>query len=379
MGRVNRRVGLIVLEGGHPAPADPVASCMLAVRRALTLDLLERGLAAGAFDVVVLCSDDAELLTSAAALGCATLVTGPEFSFSRVLARAVEEQRLEAVVCMGGAACPLAAAADLRDWAAFVREHDQVCLVNNPMSPDVVAFHPARLIAHLQPPPAADNELGEALRASGLRRVLMPNSPRVNFDVDTPTDVLILAVVGAQGPRTRSVLAELAWDASRLKSARAVLERRGAEVALIGRVAPTVVAYLNAHFPIRVRVLSEERGMKALRREEAGSVYALAGAWIADVGPTRFFAHLARAADAAFIDSRPILAHAGRRVGVRDRCLSDLGRWQGIDDAFTREFTRAAVSAPIPVVLGGHTLVYGGLWALAADVLARRLLAPDPS
>ncbi|MDO9066502.1 MAG: hypothetical protein Q7U96_05410, partial [Chloroflexota bacterium] len=35
-----------------------------------------------------------------------------------------------------------------------------------------------------------------------------------------------------------------------------------------------------------------------------------------------------------------------------------------IANPFARQFTEAAMQAPIPVVLGGHTLVAGGLWAL---------------
>jgi hypothetical protein len=37
-----------------------------------------------------------------------------------------------------------------------------------------------------------------------------------------------------------------------------------------------------------------------------------------------------------------------------------------------REFTRCAVSASIPVVLGGHSLVSGGLWLLAEALLEEK-------
>jgi len=35
-----------------------------------------------------------------------------------------------------------------------------------------------------------------------------------------------------------------------------------------------------------------------------------------------------------------------------------------VEEPFLREFTRAAVEAPIPVLLGGHSLVFGDLMAL---------------
>ena len=47
-----------------------------------------------------------------------------------------------------------------------------------------------------------------------------------------------------------------------------------------------------------------------------------------------------------------------------DRFLSDLGNWTAISDPFLRDFTRLATEADIPVLLGGHSLMSGGLMAL---------------
>src|SRR5690606_33905497 len=120
---------------------------MAAVRRALAADLVERARQAGAYDRITLCSDDPALLREAALLNCSTVDTRSGFSLPGLLTAVVEEQGLDAVVCMGGGACPLASAADLALWADLVRRQDQVVVVNNPMSPDVIAFHPARAIA----------------------------------------------------------------------------------------------------------------------------------------------------------------------------------------------------------------------------------------
>lgn len=90
----------------------------------------------------------------------------------------------------------------------------------------------------------------------------------------------------------------------------------------------------------------------------------LLGFYLEAVGVPRFFATLAELADAAFLDSRVILAHLGLRPGRADRFLSDLGRHEEIGDPFLRELTEGAARAPIPVALGGHSLVAGGLMAL---------------
>ena len=87
---------------------------------------------------------------------------------------------------------------------------------------------------------------------------------------------------------------------------------------------------------------------------------------------------LARLGEAALIDSRVLLAH---RLGpdeaawppAADRFASDLLLADRVGDPWLRELTAAAAGAPIPVVLGGHSLVGPGvrLW-LGRDSIARR-------
>jgi hypothetical protein len=67
-----------------------------------------------------------------------------------------------------------------------------------------------------------------------------------------------------------------------------------------------------------------------------------------------------------------LLAHKQIDASREDRFLSGLGRWQDIGDPFLRDFTRAAAEAPIPVLLGGHSLMSGGLMALNEFAWAER-------
>jgi hypothetical protein len=103
---------------------------------------------------------------------------------------------------------------------------------------------------------------------------------------------------------------------------------------------------------------------------------------IAAGGPVRFFERLASAADGAVIDSRPLLAAGGRLPPAHDRFASDLFLAEEVADPRWRAFTEAAAAASIPVVLGGHNLVSGGLFLLADQCwkgrnLPRRL-HPEP-
>ena len=78
-------------------------------------------------------------------------------------------------------------------------------------------------------------------------------------------------------------------------------------------------------------------------------------------------------ADAAVIDTRPLFAFFGLDPGEHDRFYSDLGEWEQVQDPWIRDFTKRAREASIPVLLGGHTLVFGGLWVIADAVNQRRL------
>ena len=96
------------------------------------------------------------------------------------------------------------------------------------------------------------------------------------------------------------------------------------------------------------------------------------GFMIEEVGPERFFDYLARTVDVAFIDSRVIFGHLKKTLSDWDRFQSDLGRYDLIEDPWTREFTRCACTARVPIVLGGHSLVAAGLWLIAEMIVKER-------
>jgi hypothetical protein len=68
--------------------------------------------------------------------------------------------------------------------------------------------------------------------------------------------------------------------------------------------------------------------------------------------------------DALVLDTRVIEAHLGLTPSREDRFQSDLLNPSAITDDFLARFTEGAKNAPRPVLLGGHSLVAGGLMAL---------------
>jgi len=237
-------------------------------------------------------------------------------------------------------------------------------LANNFYSADLVAFVPGEALLQIEPP-TSDNMLPRLLRdQAGLATQDLPRSTATQFNIDSPSDLAILKLTGAVGPRLQSWLDTADLDVSRHKACLALFTDPGAEVLIAGRVGSHIWQYLEKESACRVRLFSEERGMRAAGRERSGQARSLLGYHLQEVGCDRFFQELPEMANAAFIDTRVILAHLHTHPSRADRFLSDLGRYEEIIDPFLRQFTETAVKAPIPVVLGGHSLVSGGLMAL---------------
>ena len=112
--------------------------------------------------------------------------------------------------------------------------------------------------------------------------------------------------------------------------------------------------------------------MRASGRQERGEVRSLLASYLDRVGFQGFFEALGDLADAVLIDNRVILASRGLWPSALDRFNSDLYRWDEVENPFLRDLTRAAARAPVPVVMGGHSVVAGGLMALAEAVAGTR-------
>ena len=102
--------------------------------------------------------------------------------------------------------------------------------------------------------------------------------------------------------------------------------------------------------------------MRASGRQERGEVRSLLADCLETVGTEGFFDEMANLANGLLLDSR------GLWPSKHDRFNSDLHCWEEIENPFLRRFTQAAAQAQIPVVLGGHSVVAGGLMALVESL-----------
>ncbi|MEE9198624.1 MAG: hypothetical protein V3U26_02380 [Dehalococcoidia bacterium] len=343
---------------------SPVERMMASAHRAIARDTLERAGASGAFEALVLVTDSANASEDWGEGISIEPAQGP-FHFGHQLRDVVHKHDIQGVVYVGGGAMPLLSAEGLARLSQQLSTAHETVITNNLYSGDLVAFTPAEALDRVTLP-TTDNPLPQLLcREAGLKSVTLPREVATLLDVDTPTDLAILSIYPSTGPCLRAYLDGLGLDTSRLLRAASLLTNPQVEVLVAGRVGSYVWSRLEEETACRCRIISEERGMRADGREAEGKVRSILGHYIEQVQPRRFFEGLSELGDAAFIDTRVLFHHLNLGLSASDRFLSDLMRPQQIAHPWLRDFTQAALDAPIPVILGGHSLVSGGLLALA--------------
>ena len=345
----------------HPQPGDGAGPLTnwVATRRA---DLANRRCAA---------------FTEAGA-GDVAIVGGPpdQHSFGARLRTMVAAERPAGLVILGSGAIPLATPADLRAFVAAAGDDRPIALANNRYSADVVAIAHAEALVDIPDLPA-DNALPRWLAEAGYEVTDLRGRWRLAVDVDGPLELVLLGDQGRLGTDLRPLQARIARF-------RAVAADPHAELLVSGRTSPATLAWLEWAAAARVRAFVEERGLRAASRlaqetrrvdgepgdgpvgRHARPPASVLGALLDRDGPASLGEHLANLADAAIIDTRVLLAH---RLGPdeaawpspEDRYASDLLLTDGIADPWLHVLTASATGAPIPILLGGHSLVGPGV------------------
>jgi len=344
-------------------------------RRAATSDLVASLRRAGA-ERVLLSTDDPAFLSvltdSVVPLPspCATT-----FHFGATLAAAVASHRLRGVVYFGSGTGFLLPEERLRELLAFAERKEPGALLNNPFSVDFAAISGARLLPRVALP-ALDNPLGFALHEAGFRCRALPRTLETQFDIDTPTDALLLAAATHGGPSLRQALQEMSIDTQPISRLLDRLRDRSRSAYIMGRVHPEAWSWFQSQVACRTGGVIEGRGA----RSSPGARETLLGSDLTESTATRLIDRLARACDAAIIDTRPFLAPKGDLPRREDRFACDLLLPEEVSSKRWAAFAAAARDAPMPVLLGGHNLVSGGLFLLGAICwnthdLPRRLTA----
>ena len=383
-----RPVLVLIFHPAAPPDAGPLVRALAEARRSLAERQRVAFLAAGADEVQVVAGSPDGL------------------SFGERLRAKVQAcakgRGAGGAVVLGSGSIPLARAADLRRFVEVAAGPGGRALANNRYSADVVAVSRAADLAELPPLPA-DNALPRWLEErAGVAVADLRSRWRLGVDIDTPLDLLILAAGGAgrggdgAGDGVGAFHGTAPLVGERLAALAEVLTDRRAELLVAGRVSATTLRWLESGVACRVRALVEERGLRAASKlAQSGATTgsrpprSVLGELLDRDGPESLARTVATLADAAVIDTRVLLAHrhgAGESAWppAEDRFASDLLLPASIADPWLRTLTASAagpypIAAPDiaansptatspsdrPILLGGHTLVNGGLRLLA--------------
>jgi hypothetical protein len=347
-------VGVIILHAEAGPSAGPLASWVASARRALADRQRAAFEAVGAADARVV----------------AGIPDGTPFGARlRELARPWARG---GIVVLGSGSIPLATAADRRALVAAASADDPGALTNNRYSSDVIAIACAGVIERLPNLPS-DNALPRWLAEIAGYTVVERPGWRLRVDIDDPLDLVLLhrARSSSALPMTPEV------DTGRVRAAldgvAAVARDPAGELVVAGRTSAAAIGWLERGTAARVRALIEERGLRASDPAAASRAPArprppasVLGALLDRDGPETFGETIARLGDGALVDTRVLLAHRlgadeRRWPSAEDRFASDLLLHERVADPWLAAVTKSALDAPIPIVLGGHTLVGPGI------------------
>ncbi len=288
----------------------------------------------------------------------------PAFHFGRHLGWRIRHHKLDEVWYFGSASAPFLNAEMIAEIEKLIDNPNPTLITNNVHSADWFVFNHSDRALPILKKAERDNGVAWQLRefAGYQTHVLSEKYPALKLDLDTPADFALIGQHPACPPHLKRAIAET----SRLKNIPIepvlnVLRREGSHVLVAGRVSPSAWQNLSSATRVWIRVLGEERGMVANGRMVRGEVQSILGYLLQTQGPSQFVASLSAMADAAILDSRVLMAHMGEFPSPVERFASDLGELDLIKTPWLRELTEAIHNAPIPILLGGHSVVAGGL------------------
>ncbi|HEX5590987.1 MAG TPA: hypothetical protein VFX65_11915, partial [Candidatus Limnocylindrales bacterium] len=288
------------------------------------------------------------------------VVTGPGgASFGARLRALAAERGGAGLVVLGSGSVPLASDADRRAFVAAAADvaGGGAVLANNRFSADILAIPASIDLAEL-PDVASDNGVPRWLADRGVEVRDLRRRPRLGVDLDSPIDLLACRLAADDDPsfaRAREAVRRVATRAA----------DPSAELVVAGRTSAATLRRLETRTASRTRAIVEERGLRTATNGQRPA-RSILGLLLDRDGPAALGRILAELGDAAVIDTRVLLAHRRGRdeagwPPAEDRFASDLLLPDRIGDPWLRDLTRAAADAPIPVVLGGHTVVGPGL------------------
>jgi hypothetical protein len=359
-------VTLIIFSAGDER--DEAERLVTRARHAITADVVARARQLACIGRIIVATDSralVETLQPYEVIADFDLPpNGQPFDFGARFEQLLKQYDVRKPFYIGGGAGAFLTDDELRAIAETLRDVDNLVIPNNLFSSDFVAFTPSHAAFDLPPQPN-DNNLAFLLRTQ--RQLPLKSLPRTvgtQFDVDTPTDVMLLGYGKQLGAYSRRFIHEAQLPTQHIERLLPHITQHETELLVYGRVSGEVWLNFEKNIACRTRLISEERGLVASGREARGEARSVLGFMFDAYGVERGFELLAQLGTAALIDTRVLLAHQRLKLSAHDRFNADLLHPELIHNEWYRAFTQAAMQSSMPIILGGHSLICGGLYLL---------------
>ncbi len=357
-------MSLLVFEGG--LPQSPVEGWLSDIRSRMAENLIAMALETGEFDDAFLLTDKDLSVPSSVEV----IRSRPEghFHFGGALQGILKEKVKGGFCYFSGGSAQLLGPAGIGSFARLVKEAEGGIIANNAFSADFFGSADIApfMIGELPP---QDNSVPIFIsERQQVQLKPLPFSTEASFDVDTPTDALVLsmqpgcpkAVHDAVSRRIPGVPAgRMEEAAGRLDRMRGLMSRDFSDITLAGRVGPYAVQELNRTTRCRYRVFSEERGMRSFGRDEEGTARTIMAELVKERGEAGLLGLLMGQTEGLLFDDRVLFAASGAKPDAEQRYLSDIFAWELLPDNLPGRLARAALQTE-GVSLGGHSLVNSG-------------------
>ena len=381
-------ISAIVFEGG--THDGDISRWMDSVREEMAIGLCERLSSVGVFHRVVLCTDR-DGLAGRALQRIAELDvykfhgTGDvEFHFGERLCEVVKAYGFKSFLYFSGGSGQLMDEEDIRSFASttLTVPYKSPCssaryiVANNAYSADMFGISDSSCLMGLNGNlPSSDNEFAMWFCTTFDADIVpLPSQMAFQFDVDTPVDALIMSTMEKSSIDTEGMLGFVKNEGllfalnrmfTKIETAKAVMKGPGGEFTLIGRVPPSSVSYLNSILKCRIRIFSEERGMRSFKRDVRGEAKSIFASYIKRCGIRNFVNDMSDMTGLAFVDTRVLLSSLGCRLSTEERFASDLFMTDCLKDEMIYELADAFSTSSCNFVCGGHCLVSWGVRSIA--------------
>lgn len=363
-----KKITPIIIENWNIPQKNTICETIKKAREELVFDTCQKIFESGYFNFPIIVGDE-NLQQKAEKLNCIIFEKiDQKIDIGQYLLKIINRHSLDKIFYLGAGSCYFLTTDELK----FISENtiNGQFISNNPISSDFISFSSSDLTNEIILNfPNIDNYFSSYLMSkTSLKYLKMPVSLGSIFDIDTPNDFAILSKITNNSGRIGNYISQSIFKNIDLDKFIKILSSKSSEIFIYGRINPLNLYMAEKNIPCKIRFLSEERGLKIRGKASASLLEYI----FKQENFDNFFKLFENICNGGIFDTRAIFSLFAGEYAQEDVYLSDMKIWQKIKNPFIKSFTKRVSESQVPVILGGHSIVNGGLMALSNLVRGKK-------